>query len=189
MEYNSKDRLLTAPEKVEMIGPRDKDGRSLRLTGAQMTASLPEATMLVNRDVTAEKRLDDGRTAYIKSQKALFNGHDHSAKFTGDVILDMDSMRITGPEADFAYDTDGDTVKSVLFTGGARVSDAEKFATAQNVKIDFRKNRLVFRGDPRVVQNNDELRGKEIVFLDGGKRVQVRGARARVDEKKLENIR
>jgi len=37
-----------------------------------------------------------------------------------------------------------------------------------------------------VVQNNDELRGEEIVFLDGGKRVQVQRARAKVDEKRLE---
>jgi lipopolysaccharide export system protein LptA len=54
------------------------------------------------------------------------------------------------------------------------------------VKVDFESNRFVFRGNPRVVQNNDELRGDEIVFLDGGKRVQVKSARAKVDQKRLE---
>jgi lipopolysaccharide export system protein LptA len=75
-----------------------------------------------------------------------------------------------------------------MFSGGARVSDADKWATAQNVMVDFEKDRFIFRGHPRVVQNNDDLRGEEIVFLDGGKRVRVKGARARVDEKKLEKV-
>ena len=95
-------------------------------------------------------------------------------------------MRITGPEASFAYDSKRDLIKTVNFTGGARVSDADKWATAQNVRVDFETNRYVFRGNPRVMQNNDELRGEEIVFLDGGKRVQVKSARAKVDENRLE---
>jgi lipopolysaccharide export system protein LptA len=74
----------------------------------------------------------------------------------------------------------------VEFTGGARVSDSEKWATAQNLNVDFDSNRFIFRGNPRVVQNNDELRGEEIIFLDGGKQVQVRSARAKVDEKRLQ---
>lgn len=186
MEYESDRRILTAPRQVDMTGPKDETGNSLHLTGASMEASLKQGTMEVRKNVKSEKGLEGGRTAYIRSQRALFSGKDRTAHFSGDVVLDMDSMRITGPDAQFEYDTKGDTVKSVMFTGGARVSDADKWATAQNVKVDFAANRFVFRGDPRVVQNNDELRGEEIVFLDGGKRVQVRSARAKVDQKRLE---
>lgn len=188
MEYNSSTKNLVAPAKVEMIGPKDEEGNSLRLTGASMEASLRDSAMEVKRDVRAEKTLDRGRKAFIRSQRAAFSGKDRTAKFFGDVILDMDSMRITGPAAQFEYAATGDQVKSVIFTGGARVSDSDKWATAQNVKVDFDTNRFVFRGNPRVVQNNDELRGEEIVFLDGGKRVQVKGARAKVDEKRLEKV-
>ena len=94
-------------------------------------------------------------------------------------------MRITGPEARFNYDPKTDVVKSVYVSGGTRVSDSEKWATSENVNVDFEQNKFVFRGDPRVVQNNDELRGDEIVFLDGGKQVDVRHARAKVDEKHI----
>ena len=91
----------------------------------------------------------------------------------------MDSTRITGPEARFDYDSKTDLVKSIYVSGGTRVSDPDKWATAQNVNIDFKSNKFVFRGSPRVVQNNDELRGEEIVFLDNGKQVQVQRARAK----------
>jgi LPS export ABC transporter protein LptC/lipopolysaccharide transport protein LptA len=185
LDYDSSTRQLYAPNKVDMDGPKDAEGHALKLTGAAMQASLVESTMEVQGEVRSEKTLENGRHAYIRSHKAIFSGKDRTAKFTGDVIMDMDSMRITGPAAQFEYDAKGDAVKSVMFSGGARVSDADRWATAQNVKVDFESNRFVFRGNPRVVQNNDELRGEEIVFLDGGKRVQVKSARAKVDEKRV----
>ncbi|HMN67427.1 MAG TPA: LPS export ABC transporter periplasmic protein LptC [Bdellovibrionales bacterium] len=187
MDYYSDKRVIETDSPVEMIGPKDMKGRSLHLKGSGMFASLEKGSMEVLRDVRAELGLDQGRKAQIKSHRSLFNGKNRTAKFMGDVVLDMDSMRITGPEAQFLYDPKNDTLKTVVFSGGARVSDMDKWATAQRVSVDFETNRFVFRGNPRVVQNNDELRGEEIVFLDGGKRVQVSRARAKVDEKRLES--
>jgi LPS export ABC transporter protein LptC len=186
MNYDSARRRIVTDQPVEMTGPKDANNNALRLTGIGMQASLENSTMEVLRDVKAQKALEGGRKAVIRSHHSFFSGKDRTAKFLGDVILDMDNMRITGPEAQFLYDAKKDVVKNVIFTGGAKVSDADKWATAQNLNVDFEANRFVFRGNPRVVQNNDELRGEEIVFLDGGKRVQVSRARAKVDEKRLE---
>lgn len=186
MEYESRNRLLRAPGHVEMFGPRDAGGHALHLTGMGMKASLLASSMEILSDVRAEKGLDKGRKAYIKSHKSVFSARDKTARFFEDVVLDVDAMRITGPQAQFNYDANSDLVKSVYVSGGTRVSDSEKWATAQNVNVDFETNKFVFRGDPRVVQNNDELRGEQIVFLDGGKQVQVQRARAKVDEKHLE---
>jgi LPS export ABC transporter protein LptC len=186
MNYDSNSRRIVTDQPVEMIGPKDANNNALKLTGVGMQASLANSTMEVLRDVKAQKELEGDRKVVIRSHRSFFSGKDRTAKFLGDVILDMDNMRITGPEAQFLYDSKKDIVKNVIFTGGAKVSDADKWATAQNLNVDFEANRFVFRGNPRVVQNNDELRGEEIVFLDGGKRVQVSRARAKVDEKRLE---
>ncbi len=189
MEYVSKGRQLTAENRVAMDGPRDSQGHAMRLTGLGMKALLQESTMEVLNDVKAEKGLDHERRFFIKSHRAIFSGQDKTARFSGDVVLDMNAMRITGPEAQFDYDSSRDVMKTVMFSGGARVSDADKFATAQNLSVDFDSNKFVFRGSPRVVQNNDELRGEEIIFLDGGKQVQVKRARAKVDDKRMEKKR
>lgn len=185
MEYLSTSRQLTAGNAVEMIGPRDAQGHSLRLTGMGMRATLTNSTMEILNDVKAQKGIEGGRKALIRSHHSQFSGKDRTARFSGDVILDLDAMRITGPEAHFAYDAKSDVVKTVEFNGGARVSDSEKWATAQNLKVDFESNKFVFRGNPRVVQNNDELRGEEIIFLDGGKQVEVKRARAKVDDRRI----
>jgi len=187
--YASTGRKLDAKRQVEMTGPPDESGQGLRLTGVGMEASLETGQMEVMRDVKAQKVLEGGRKALIRSHRALFSAKERMAQFSGGVVLDMDAMRITGPKAEFQYDKESNMVRSVAFKGGARVSDVDKWATAQNVTVDFKQNKFVFTGQPRVVQNNDELRGEEIVFVDGGKRVQVRRARAKVDEKRIEGVR
>lgn len=186
LNYDSKTRTLSTDSKVTVWGPRERGKVSLRLSGTGMNAPLDEGTMDILKDVHARKKIENGRTAYIKSDRSRFSAKDRSALFEGNVVLDLDTMRITGPQARFDYDKSSDIVRSITVDGGARVSDTDKWATSKSLKIDFHDDRFVLTGSPRVVQNNDELRGEKIVFLDGGKRVQVFKARATVDEKRLE---
>ena len=43
----------------------------------------------------------------------------------------------------------------------------------------------MFDGKPRVVQDNDEVRGDRITFLDGGKKVNVQNAKIKVSKDTL----
>ncbi len=187
LDYRSDTRELSTSDPVAVSGPKENNRSGLRLTGFGMRSSVSDGTMEVLREVVADRDLDRGRVR-IRSQRAVFSSQDKMAKFIGEVVLDMQEMRITGPEAIFKYGEKSGELESVVFTGGARVSDSEKWATAQNLRVDLKSNRFVFWGNPRVVQNNDELRGEEIIFIDGGKRVQVKGARAKVNQNQLEKV-
>lgn len=183
VNYTSKDKSLQTDSAVEMIGPTDKDGPGLKLTGRGMQAQMQDGTMEILNNVHATKTFNS-RKVDIRSHRAQFNAHNRSAKFLGDAVLDMATMRITGPEATFEYDAKTEAIRN-LSVVNAKVSDTDKWATADNLKVDFSQNKFVFLGHPRVVQNNDELKGEEIVFLDGGQRVQVHRARAKMDEKRM----
>ncbi len=187
--YESKTRHLTSPQEVEMIGPKDKDGFQLHLTGAEMNADFGSNEININRNVHAKKRImvgDKGeRLATIQSQRALFSGKTKSAQFFGNVVIDFDTMQLTGPEARFSYDPKSENLDSMQVVGGARVTDTDKFATADAVDLRFKDNRVVFDGSPRVVQNGEELVGDQIVLLDGGRRVQVSNAKAQIDPKSV----
>lgn len=183
VNYTSKDKSLKTDSPVEMTGPTDKDGPGMKLTGKGMESQMQDGTMEILNNVHANKTFND-RKVDIRSHHAQFNAHDRSAKFLGDAVLDMATMRITGPEAKFDYDAKTDQIRT-LSVVNAKVSDTDKWATADNLKVDFSQNKFVFLGHPRVVQNNDELKGEEIVFLDGGQRVQVHRARAKMDEKRM----
>ena len=186
VNYSSDKKILTSPDAIEMVGPKDKDGHAMSLKGRELRANLEDSVMEVQKDVLAEKTFPDKKRVSIRSQRAQFSGKSKQAKFLDDVVIDFDNMRITGPVAEFQYDSQNRMIESMYVNGGIRVSDQDKWATSQNVKVDFGSDKYTFKGSPRVVQNNDELRGEEIVFLEGGKRVKVIGARARVDESRME---
>lgn len=187
VSYSSTAKILTTPDFLEMYGPKDQAGHAIALTGRGLKASLESSRIRVLNDVRATKMFKDNKRVNIRSNRANFSGNTKMAEFVDNVIIDFENMRITGPKAEFQYDSQSKVVESMYVDGGVRVSDQDKWATSKNVKVDFNKDQYTFKGSPRVVQNNDELRGQEIIFLDGGKRVKVIGARARVDENRVEN--
>lgn len=186
--YNSEQRMLRSPSQVKMDGPKDKHGEAIRLTGRSMEAEMNTSVIRIIGNVRAEKTIEQDKPVHIRSRRAVLSSKTNLARFEGDVVMDMKSMRVTGPEAEFEYDPSSEAVKSLLVSGGVRMSDIDKWATSDRVRADFLANRMVLQGNPRVVQNSDELVGDEIVLLDGGKKVKVENARARVDKKRLEKV-
>ena len=168
-----------------MEGPVDKEGARLELIGDGMTADMGTNQLKIAKDVKAKRHIPHGRVAQIQSNTALFSGKTNSAQFSGAVVIDIEAMRITGPRAEFAYDPTTGTLESVEVAGGVRVTEADRFATSGSLSIHFRDDRYVFRGTPRVVQVDDELFGDEIIFLDGGKKVQVLNVKAQIDPERV----
>ena len=191
--YDSKARRLTSPQAVAMTGPKDVDGdprfaekSRLVLTGENMVADMGSNEITIASQVRAKKGIKNGKIATLQSQRAVFSGKSNLAHFIGNVVMDMETMRITGPDARFTYDPKTGQLNSVNVQGGARVTDTDKFATSQSVSVEFKDDRVVFNGSPRVVQNGDELVGDEIIFLDGGKKVRVSNAKAQIDPNTME---
>lgn len=181
--YSSKTRQITSPEQVLMEGPRDGSGAGLYLKGASMRVQVEQSKMFIQNKVTAQKPMKDGKKFEISADGAEFSGKNREAKFLGEVRMNYDNMRLEGPEASFLYGKGSDILSSVGIRGGVRVSDVDKFATSETVNLDLLSNRYTFKGRPKVIQNNDELTGEEIIFLDGGKRVKVERVRAKVENK------
>lgn len=182
VSYFSNQRLIISPDAVKMLGPADDRGKGLVLTGEKMEARVDTSTMLIREKVVASKMLNDGKQFQIKSGSAEFSGKDRAARFSGDVAINVGSIKMQGPEAQFDYRSGQDILQSVLVRGGVKVSDVDKYATSDSVRFDPEQNQFIFNGRPRVVQNNDEITGEQIVFIDGGKKVKVEKIRAKVEK-------
>jgi lipopolysaccharide transport protein LptA len=148
-----------------------------------MEALVDESLMRIKDQVVAMKQVGEGKEFQIKSNSAEFSGKDRTARFSGNVSIDVGSMKMEGPEANFIYRPGADILQSVLVKGGVKVSDLDKYATSDTVKFDPEQNKFTFNGRPRVVQNNDEITGEQIVFVDGGKKVKVEKIRAKMEKK------
>ncbi|MDZ4662519.1 MAG: LPS export ABC transporter periplasmic protein LptC [Pseudomonadota bacterium] len=187
--YDSKNKLLKSESPVSILGPKDKKGNRLRLEGIGMNALVQEGKTTILENVKGEVALEDGTIMNVKSKSVELRADSRWAQFYGNVVIDVGSMRVSGPGAQFQYEADSGSLSSLFVNGGVKVSDVGKLATSENVKVLFKDNKFVFRGNPRLLQDQDELLGEEIVFLQGGKRVQIKGARANIESKKLEKVK
>lgn len=173
IEYKAEKRFLSSPSKVIVLGPKDPQGGQLQVTGGSLESQVDAKEILIRSGVTARRILTPGRVFTIVSGTLKLSGQNTSAHFSDQVRIEVDSMRIEGPEARFEYRPGTDFLHSVLIRGGVKVSDFDKYATAETVRFDPELNQFVLSGRPRLVQNQDELVGEQITFIDGGKKVKV----------------
>lgn len=190
MIYTSDTRTLHATQAVDVQGPPEPQGGRLQLNGIGMEAMLDGETMKLLSDVRASKRVAQrgGALMGIRAGSAELSARTKEINFAGNVSIQLEEVKVTGPSAKFVYDQSGRRLGQIELAGGVRVSDWDKFATSDSVKLDLNRNQFMFKGRPRVVQGADELFGDEITFLDGGKQVKVKNARVRLSREKLEGV-
>ena len=187
VSYQSDTRRLVSPSPVEVLGPKDSSGRSLYVKGSRMHSDLSKGLLEINDNVQAEKSVKNSKKMRIQSQKVSLDAKSRAVQFSGDVLIDVDGVKVTGPDAIFRYDRRSDLINSIELDGGVKVSDANKWATSDKLNIFLDEDKYVFKGRPRMYQDSDELSGDEIIFLNGGKKVQVKNAKVRVSQEKLES--
>ena len=181
--YLSKQRLLRSPGPVVMTGPGDSEGEGLRLQSDYMQAYVDRSEMNLEGHVVAQKKFKDSKHFQIHSDRAQFSGLHYQANFQDSVVIEYQSMKLESPEASFQYRSATSFMEFIQLKGGVKVSDIDKYATADLVRIEPETNRIVLSGKPRVVQDQDEIMGEQIVFIDGGKKVKIEKMKARVEKK------
>lgn len=188
--YKSEKKSLQAPKDVRMRGPQETSkSDSFQLQGQSMTTSLVTNEIQVVGKVRATKQLKGSREMRIQSQRALFSGQQNGAKFLGQVVIDVDTTRITGPEAEFRYRPESDDIESLSVRGGVRMSDADRWAVSDSVLFDLATEKYLFEGSPRLVQGGDEIIGDRIIVSQAGREVEILNAKAKVDRARVEKTR
>ncbi len=197
LKYSAGEKSLTTPDAVKITGPRSEG--PFQLDGVGFRADLNNSSMKLDHSVHAVKQISsDGGTSpvlgtnledrdgvkvmNIRSEHSFVNGKTSEVHFEDKVQVDIESIRMTGNQADFLYDKKTRALTSLFMQGNVRVTDQEHWAASQYVQVLFKKNEFVLYGNPSINQNGNELRGQEIRFLKGGKEVRVSKAKARVEQ-------
>jgi LPS export ABC transporter protein LptC/lipopolysaccharide transport protein LptA len=183
VDYKAKGREIVSPGSIKMRAPKDEKGDEMILTGSEMTVLVDQSKMTVKNNVKASKKLSGAKKFELTSDTAELSGRSKEVAFNGQVKINYNTSMIEAPSAVFHY-SKTDKLEGIIFSGGVRVSDGDRYALSNQMSLDVNSNKFVFTGQPRVYQNNDELTGDQIVFLDGGKKVKVENIRARVENKK-----
>lgn len=181
VEYDSESKTLEGPEEVYMRGPKDTENGLLELKGRNLLADLKSNIIKVRENVRANRTVGAADHMQIRSGQATFSGTTASADFRNDVVVDLGVTRITGPHAEFGYDKEAQHLSSLTVDGGARISDLNRWATADRIFMTFKKDEVTLNGSPLVVQNGNELRGEQIILSNKGRQIRVQGAKAKLE--------
>ena len=114
VEYFAKDRTLRSQSPVQVQGPQ----AGLSVSGASMEALIDANVIHIRRNVVATKQLPDHKSFSVKADILTLSARNNSAKFKGQVRIEVDTLRIEGPEAEFEYRGEVDFVRSVVIQGG-----------------------------------------------------------------------
>lgn len=172
LRYISKDKKMKSPDAVYMRGPPDVKGSGFQLNGVGLQVDIKSNKMEILSQVQADKIID-GKEFDLTSQSAEFYNSSQEAMFLGKVKMSLGSMNIEAPRARFFYSKTQRALERILLSQGVRLKDTDKIATCKELEMDLSEDKMTLRGQPKVQQGEDEIRGQEIVFLEGGKKVMI----------------
>lgn len=172
IRYVSSVKKMSSNDTVEMQGPPDQKGSGFKLTGLGLSVDVALNKMNILSHVEANKVIDN-KNFDLKSNEAEFSNRSHAASFAGNVRMNLGKSYVESPLAFFKYSQRAKLLESISLKNGVKLIEEDKRATADELEIDLLNDKMTLRGQPKVQQGSDEIRGQEIVFLEGGKKVKI----------------
>jgi LPS export ABC transporter protein LptC/lipopolysaccharide transport protein LptA len=170
--YTAKDQLITSNDPVYMEGPNDNNGPGFKLTGEKLLVDMVKNKMSILDKVVARKMIS-GKEFHLTSVRADFSNKDQEASFSGNVVMKLATTLVKAPLATFKYSNTKKQIEKIILSDKVEFSDADKKGYCEELTFDLPENKMTMRGQPKVVQGEDEIKGHEIVFLEGGKKVKI----------------
>jgi LPS export ABC transporter protein LptC/lipopolysaccharide transport protein LptA len=172
LRYLAKQKIMTSLDAVLMEGPPDKTGNGFKLTGEKLLVDIVKNKMSILDRISATKNINK-KDFKLTSVRADFSNKSQEAIFSGDVKMNLGSFNVKAPLANFNYSNNTKSLTRIILKQGVEFVDADRNGTCDELEMDLAENKMTMRGQPKVQQGEDEIRGQEIVFLDGGKKVKI----------------
>lgn len=183
IRYVAKDKIMTSNDKVVMQGPSDKSGSGFKLTGERFLIDMVKNKMSILDHIVAKKTMRD-KNFDLTSNRADFSNKSQEASFAGDVRMKLGTTFVKAPLALFIYSAVTKSLETITLSDKVEFTDADKKGFCKEIEFSLADNKMTMRGQPKVLQGEDEIKGHEIVFLDGGKKVKINKSDTQKQDKK-----
>ncbi|HUI68615.1 MAG TPA: lipopolysaccharide transport periplasmic protein LptA [Nitrospirota bacterium] len=97
--------------------------------------------------------------------------------FTGDVILKKEAMTLNSDSMIVFYDVATKGIREIEASGNVVVRKEGRVAFSNRAVYDSREEKIVLTGDPRIVENENQLRGEKITLFMRDDRSIVEGGK------------
>ncbi len=179
IEYEAKNRLILCDRDVRVLGPMIKGKRALQLYSVGIQIPINERKMKLLKQVRGTQATEEGRVIQVKSETAELSSLSQTVSFEGKVNIENGDQSLRSEKALFAVDEQTKKFSLLDMKGSVELSQGSRKVLSEDLRIDFVSQKLTFSGKPRLIQDEDELTGDKIIFLEGGKKVKVEKVKAK----------
>jgi len=172
VRYIASQKIMTSADPVIMSGPPDNSGAGFQLTGQRLLVDMVKNKMSILEKIVATKTMS-GKLFHLTSGRADFSNSTQEASFSGNVVMKLGTTLVKAPKSVFQYSKTKKLIERIILNGKVEFSDGDKKGYCEELIFDLAENKMTMRGQPKVVQGEDEIKGHEIVFIDGGKKVKI----------------
>ena len=176
LEYHGKSHEFSTEEKVEMKGPNVLNP-ILLLKGTGLWSNIDEEHFIIQKGVTAQKRLKSKQWLRIQSKKGEFFTQKQMAHFVGEVtaILPMAVLK-----SDLLVLDAKEGVESLEAKGAVQLRNRDRVGRAEMAHIQIDSGEMILEGKAKVESRGNEVYGKRIILHSDEDKIEVEDAKGQL---------
>jgi len=113
----------------------------------------------------------------ITSQTLTADSKNNTAVFEGSVIAKTEDITIYSDKMTVFYDNSESKIKQIEAKGNVKVHSKEKAIFSDEAIYMDDEKKIIFRGNPKAVEGENVITGKQIIFFINDDRAVVEGSR------------
>jgi len=143
------------------------------------------STFIVHGAVFASPLIDsrEKTPVIITSETLVADNKNNTAIFEGTVIAKTDTMTMYSDKMTVYYDSSESKVKKIHAVGHVKVNKEDRVLFSNEAIYMEEGDKIIFTGNPKAVDGENVISGKQIIFYLKDERVIVEGSRVILQNK------
>ncbi len=163
LKYENQKNILSTDRLVWMAGPNPMQP-SIEMTGKGMTAYTKKEEVILHSEVHSKKYDVAAPSIEIDSDRANIYLPKNEAFFEDNVVVKQKDMNLFSDHFLVQYNGKNKAIDKAKASDGVRIVQGPRVATCQTAHLLNGAQKIVMTGNPEVIQKEDSVRGKIVVF-------------------------
>jgi len=172
INYNSNHHEFTSEDFVRMKGPNVAKP-VMFLSGVGLQADIDREEFLLQKKVSAEKKMKGSGSLKILSDSGQFFTNESRSVFMGNVNARMPATSITCDVFELSMDEEDETVAA---SGNVFLKNRGRIASAESALIELNGTEIVLEGRARIDSEDNRIEGRRIKIYTDDDRIDVEEA-------------
>lgn len=170
LKYIENEKSLLTDDAVWIVGPNPQ-APSLEVTGIGLRANTKTEEFSILKDVHSKKHDVNADSIDIDSDRAQVFSKKNQALFESNVVVKQKDMNIYTDNFLIDYNGKNKAIDKAVAYDVVKIVQQDRVATCTKAFLLNRQQKIVLTGSPKVVQGNDTVVGKVVVFFTKEKKI------------------